>query len=90
MYPSYLNLGSKEIKKRALRLFNRLSYCDICPRECKVNRIMGIKGVCGADFRLFISSYHLHSGEENRYQVIMVQVRFFYKLLFKMYVLSEL
>jgi len=64
MYPSYLNLGSKEIKKRALKLFNRLSYCDICPRECKVNRIMGIKGVCGADFRLFISSYHLHFGEE--------------------------
>ncbi|HRT36803.1 MAG TPA: radical SAM protein [Caldisericia bacterium] len=29
-----------------------------------MNRIMGIKGVCGADFRLFISSYHLHFGEE--------------------------
>ncbi|HPB34043.1 MAG TPA: radical SAM protein [Caldisericia bacterium] len=29
-----------------------------------MNRIMGIKGVCGSDFRLFISSYHLHFGEE--------------------------
>lgn len=64
MYPSYLNLGAKEIKKRALILFNRLSNCDICPRECKVNRILGKKGFCGSDFRLFISSYHLHFGEE--------------------------
>ena len=64
MYPSYLSLGSKEIKKRGFELYNRLSNCDICPRECKVNRIMGQKGVCGSDYRLFISSYHLHFGEE--------------------------
>ena len=64
MYPSYLSLSSKEIKKRGFELYNRLSNCDICPRECKVNRIMGQKGVCGSDYRLFISSYHLHFGEE--------------------------
>lgn len=64
MYPSYLSLGSKEIKKRGLELYNRLSNCDICPRECKVNRIMGQKGVCGSDYKLYISSYHLHFGEE--------------------------
>ncbi len=64
MYPSYLNLGFKEIKKRGLEIFNRLSNCDICPRECKVNRILGKIGFCGSDYRLFISSYHLHFGEE--------------------------
>ncbi|MGB9750362.1 MAG: radical SAM protein [Caldisericia bacterium] len=64
MYPSYLNIGFKEIKRRGLELFNKLSNCDICPRECKVNRIMGQKGICESDYRLFISSYHLHFGEE--------------------------
>lgn len=64
MYPSYLKIGSKEIRKRGVELFNRISNCDICPRECKVNRIMGQKGVCRSDYRLFISSYHLHLGEE--------------------------
>jgi len=64
MYPSYLNLGIKEIKKRGFELFTRLSSCDICPRNCKVNRIMGQKGVCGSDYKLKVSSYHLHFGEE--------------------------
>lgn len=64
MYPSYLNLGFKEIRRRGLELFNKLSNCDICPRECGVNRIMGQKGVCESDYKLFISSYHLHFGEE--------------------------
>lgn len=64
MYPSYLNLGAKEIKKRGLQIYNKLSNCVICPRECKINRILGQKGVCGSDYRLFISSYHLHFGEE--------------------------
>jgi putative pyruvate formate lyase activating enzyme len=63
-YPSYLSLGFKEIKKRGFELFTRLSSCDICPRNCKVNRIIGQKGVCGSDYKLKISSYHLHFGEE--------------------------
>ncbi|MBC7195447.1 MAG: radical SAM protein, partial [Caldisericia bacterium] len=64
MYPSYLNLQEKEIKKRGFELFTRLSHCDICPRECKVNRILGKKGFCGSDYKLKISSFHLHFGEE--------------------------
>ncbi len=64
MYPSYLNLQEKEIKKRGFELFTRLSRCDICPRECKVNRILGKRGFCGSDYKLKISSFHLHFGEE--------------------------
>jgi uncharacterized Fe-S radical SAM superfamily protein PflX len=56
MYPSYLSLGSKEIKKRGFELYNRLSNCDICPRECKVNRIMGQKGVA----EVIIDCLYLH------------------------------
>jgi putative pyruvate formate lyase activating enzyme len=42
-----------------------LDDCVICPRECHVNRNAGsIKGICGVDSRLKISSANLHYGEE--------------------------
>jgi len=41
-----------------------LSSCDLCPFECKVNRLNGEIGVCRADKELYISSYNLHFGEE--------------------------
>lgn len=65
MNPSYLSLSTKEIKKRGYELFTRLSHCDLCPRECKVNRILGKKGYCGSDYKLKISTYTLHFGEES-------------------------
>lgn len=61
---SYLSMSTKEIKKRGFELFNRLSHCDLCPRECKVNRILGKRGYCGSDYKLKISTYSLHYGEE--------------------------
>lgn len=64
MSASYLSLSSREIKRRGFELFTRLSNCDICPRECRVNRILGKKGVCGSDYKLKISTYSLHFGEE--------------------------
>ncbi len=62
--PSYLNLKKGEIKKRAEKLWRLLAECCLCPRKCKVNRIAGKKGFCGADNRLIIASYHQHFGEE--------------------------
>ena len=42
-----------------------LDDCAICPRECHVNRTAGsVKGICGVDSRLKISSANLHYGEE--------------------------
>ncbi len=42
-----------------------LSDCAICPRKCHVNRTAGsLKGICGVDARLKISSANLHHGEE--------------------------
>jgi putative pyruvate formate lyase activating enzyme len=42
-----------------------LDDCAFCPRECHVNRTAGsIKGICGVDARLKVSSANLHFGEE--------------------------
>lgn len=42
-----------------------LDDCIVCPRECHVDRNGGsVKGICGADARLKISSANLHYGEE--------------------------
>lgn len=63
-YPSYLSLGREEVKKRGEELFNRLSQCDICPRNCKVDRLKGCKGFCRGGDKVMVSSFHLHFGEE--------------------------
>lgn len=41
-----------------------LSYCNLCPRECGVNRFEGGNGKCGTDAGLNISSICIHRGEE--------------------------
>ena len=54
-----------EIKERRDALYKTLSSCDLCPRECKVNRLDGKKGYCGANKELVISSISPHFGEES-------------------------
>ncbi len=56
-------MNPHELFSRSERLFSRLQRCDICPRKCGVNRFE-VRGVCGADHRLFISNAILHFGEE--------------------------
>jgi len=41
-----------------------LSYCTLCPRECRVNRFEGGSGYCGMDAALNIASICIHRGEE--------------------------
>jgi len=52
------------IKKAANLIGERLSNCDICPRNCKINRINGEKGYCGANKDMMVYSAFLHHGEE--------------------------
>ncbi len=54
----------KLTKKAATLLRKRLSACDICPRDCKINRLKKRKGYCGADDNLLAYSAFLHHGEE--------------------------
>ena len=41
-----------------------LKKCNLCPRECKVNRIIGELGYCMASSQIKIGGYHLHLWEE--------------------------
>ena len=46
------------------RLLKRLRNCDLCPRNCKVNRTEGVRGICGQTSQIRIASSNLHFGEE--------------------------
>ena len=63
--PGYLELHrTGELKERGEKLWGMMESCDLCPRECRVDRLKGEKGFCGADSQLVIASYHPHFGEE--------------------------
>ncbi len=60
----FLYMEPREIRERGEELWERLESCDICPNECRVNRLKGEVGRCGVDAGLIVSSFHLHFGEE--------------------------
>ena len=63
--PGYIALyRSGELERRARTLEARLSSCDICPRECGVNRREGEVGFCRSARRPIVSSVCAHHGEE--------------------------
>jgi putative pyruvate formate lyase activating enzyme len=63
--PNYIALHrSGELRKRGEALWNRMNACDLCPRECGVNRLEGEAGECGASATLRVASFHPHFGEE--------------------------
>ena len=65
MEPGYIALyHSGELERRAQRLEARLASCDICPRECRVNRLEGETGFCHSGRLPVISSFCTHHGEE--------------------------
>jgi len=41
-----------------------MEQCTLCERECRVNRLIGQRGVCGVGTDLIISSMFNHYGEE--------------------------
>jgi len=62
--PAYLELlHSGELKLRVREGYGRLEACDICARECGVNRRL-TTGVCRTGERAVVCSYHPHFGEE--------------------------
>ena len=65
MEPGYITLyQSGELERRAERLEARLSSCDICPRECSVNRMEGELGFCHSAGLPIVSAVCAHHGEE--------------------------
>jgi putative pyruvate formate lyase activating enzyme len=63
--PAYVRAHkSGQLKERGLILWEIMSNCSLCPRQCGVNRLAGERGFCQANSNLEISSYHPHFGEE--------------------------
>ncbi|MBD3383193.1 MAG: radical SAM protein [candidate division Zixibacteria bacterium] len=54
----------KDVKARVRSLLSRLSDCDLCPRQCRVDRTAGERGICEQTDQIRISSANLHFGEE--------------------------
>lgn len=65
MLPSYVGLfESGELARRAARLVDRLRACDVCPRECGVDRFGGVTGFCRTGREAVVASACVHRGEE--------------------------
>ena len=63
--PEYIALyRSGELERRAESLEARLSSCDICPRECGVNRLENELGFCRSAYLPLVSAVCAHHGEE--------------------------
>jgi len=63
--PSYIQLyHSGQMEERLKLLKEILQSCQLCPRQCKVNRLKGEKGYCKAPYELMVSSAFPHFGEE--------------------------
>lgn len=62
--PVYQRLSSTARAERIENLHRLMASCDFCPRRCRVNRLKGEAGRCGASADLVISSAGPHFGEE--------------------------
>ena len=65
MEPGYIALyRSGELKRRVQALEARLASCDICPRECRVNRLKNELGFCHSGHLPIVLAVCAHQGEE--------------------------
>ena len=63
--PGYIALyRSGELQRRAEALEARLASCNICPRECDVNRLEDEPGFCHSGRLPIVSAFCAHHGEE--------------------------
>ena len=65
MDPAYIETYKKGIlKDRAIELNEALKCCNLCPRQCSVDRLSGETGTCKTGEFAMVSSYSPHFGEE--------------------------
>lgn len=65
MQPKYLKAyRDRVLQERADRLYRELENCEICPRNCKVNRLEDKIGFCKTGKKAMVYSYFSHYGEE--------------------------
>ena len=64
-YPSYVNLlESGELDRRVEALLDLLESCHVCPRNCRVKRLMDRRAVCETGRYAEVASWCVHRGEE--------------------------
>ncbi len=62
----YLKLHREgELSRRIESLWRKLENCDLCPHECKINRLEGQTGKCKTGEKAQVSSFGPHLGEES-------------------------
>lgn len=59
-----MKIASEQLTERADRAVARLESCDLCPRNCGVNRLEDELGFCRTGRKAILSSYGPHFGEE--------------------------
>jgi putative pyruvate formate lyase activating enzyme len=64
-WPSYLALGTTEIRRRAAEAVAALARCEVCPRNCRVDRLQNEARVCSTGRYARVSSFFAHFGEED-------------------------
>ncbi|MBP7217106.1 MAG: radical SAM protein [Candidatus Omnitrophica bacterium] len=65
LYPSYRNaFHAGSLAKRARAATALLSSCNICPRQCRVNRLSDELGFCKTKAQAKVFSFLPHHGEE--------------------------
>lgn len=65
MEPIYLKTyQSGALQQKVDTAIAMLKDCMVCPRDCRVNRVKGKKGVCRTGRLAVVSSYNPHFGEE--------------------------
>jgi putative pyruvate formate lyase activating enzyme len=62
--PSYLKLSRQILQDKTEEALQRLEECNLCPRECGVNRTAGEVGFCRTADLPIVSSWGPHFGEE--------------------------
>jgi putative pyruvate formate lyase activating enzyme len=55
---------SGELRERVREAYGRLKSCDLCPHDCRVNRLAGATGVCRVAGLPRVASASVHHGEE--------------------------
>jgi len=64
--PGYIILMKNgNLKRIRENLLDHLKSCDLCPRNCKVNRMEDERGICKTGRYAMVSSYGPHFGEES-------------------------
>jgi putative pyruvate formate lyase activating enzyme len=64
--PVYIETYARGVfEQRIEKLEAILNECNLCPRECGVNRNKGETGYCNSDKHLMLSSVQPHFGEED-------------------------